>query len=59
MAQGEFTKQEAAHAEECAKTIIESLSESKMMDVIGAMNDLYLFLSAAKKAAPDKPTTAV
>lgn len=54
MAQGKFTKEEAAHAETCAKVIIDLLPKSKMIDVIGAMNDLYLFLSAAKQAAPDK-----
>ena len=54
MAQGEFTKEEAAHAEKCAKAIINALSKSKMMDMVGEMNDLYLFLAAAKKAAPGK-----
>ncbi len=53
MAQGEFTKEEAAHAEACAKSIIDILPKSKMIDAVGAMNDLYLFLAAAKKAAPD------
>jgi hypothetical protein len=52
MAQGKFTKEEAVHAETCAKRIINLLPKSKMMDIIGEMNDLYLFLSAAKAAAP-------
>ncbi len=54
MAQGEFTKEEAAHAEDCVKAIVDLLPKSKVMDAIGAMNDLYHFLSAAKAAAPDK-----
>jgi hypothetical protein len=52
MAQGKFTKEEAIHVEACVKTIIDLLPKSKMMDVVGEMNDLYLFLSAAKAAAP-------
>ncbi len=46
-----FTKTEAAHAEACAKRIIDSLPKSKMMQLIGEMNDLYLFLAVAKKEA--------
>ncbi len=53
MAQGEFTKEEATNAEACAKTIIDLLPKSKMMGVIGEINDLYLFLTAAKQAAPE------
>ena len=53
MAQDEFTKKWAAHANNCAKNIINQLSKSKMMDVIGEMNDLYLFLAATKEAAPE------
>ena len=52
MSQGRFTKEEAVHAEACAKRIIDSLPKSKILNVIGEMNDLYLFLSAAKAAAP-------
>jgi hypothetical protein len=52
MAQGKFTKEEAAHAETCAQTIINLLPKSKIVNVMGEMNDLYLFLSAAKAAAP-------
>lgn len=54
MAQGKFTKEEAEHAETCAKAIIDALPKKKMMGLIGAMNDLYLFLSAAKQAAPNE-----
>lgn len=52
MAQGEFTKEEAEHAEACAKTIIDLLPKAKMINVMGEMNDLYIFLGVAKSAAP-------
>lgn len=52
MAQGEFTKEEAEHAEACAKTIIDLLPTAKVMKVVGEINDLYIYLGVAKSAAP-------
>lgn len=54
MAQGEFTKPECDNAEECIKTILDALPKSKKMNLIGEFNDLFLFVAAAKKAAPDE-----
>ena len=53
MAQGDFTKEEATATEEAFKEVFDSLSKKKMMEFIGHANDIYLFLAAAKKAAPE------
>jgi hypothetical protein len=53
MAQGEFTKQEVEHALECLESILSGIPKSKKGNYLGDMNDLYLFLGAAKKAAPE------
>lgn len=52
MAQGEFTKAECDHARECVETMLGMVPKSKRGDLIGELNDLYLFLDAAKKVAP-------
>jgi hypothetical protein len=53
MAQGEFTKQEAQATREAFDEIVAALPKGKKMNYIGHMNDIYLFLSAAEKAAPE------
>jgi len=52
MAQGEFTKEEAKFTADTFKEVFEALPKSKQMAYIGHANDIYLFLSAAEKAAP-------
>ena len=52
MAQGQFTKEEAQATREAFDEIINSLSRNKKIEFIGHMNDIYLFLDAAEKAAP-------
>lgn len=52
MAQGQFTQEEAKATEEAVKEVFEALPRSKQGQFIGHMNDIYLFLAAAKKAAP-------
>lgn len=54
MAQGQFTKQEAEATAEAVKELFEALPKSKHMDYIGHLNDIYLFIDAAKQAAPDE-----
>jgi len=54
MARGEFTKQEAAEIEKAVGRIYDDLPKGKKVDAIGDLNDIYLFLSAAKKVAPDE-----
>jgi len=54
MVQGEFTKAEATATEEDFKEIFDALSRAKQLDFLGHANDIYLFLAAAKNAAPEK-----
>jgi len=56
MAQGEFTKQEATRTEEAVNELFEAIPKSRRFNYIGHLNDIFLFLAAAKKAAPDEPT---
>lgn len=55
MAQGEFTKQEADEVMKSLTAIFEGIPKSKRLNFIGELNDVALFIEAAKRAAPDKP----
>jgi len=55
MAQGEFTKEEATIIEETFTEVFKALSKAKQRDFLGHANDIYLFLTAAKNAAPETP----
>ena len=55
MAQGEFTKQEADETSKAVEELFEAIPKSKGMGYLGHLNDILLFVAAAKKAAPDKP----
>ena len=52
MAQGEFTKEEATATREAVDEMFRGLSKAKQMDFLGHLNDILLFLNAAKQAAP-------
>ncbi len=52
MAQGQFTKEEASSTEEAVEEIFKGLSKSKQGEYLGHLNDILLFLRAAKDAAP-------
>ena len=54
MAQGEFTKQEAQATEEAVNEIFDALPKSKRLNFIGHLNDVLLFLAAAKEHAPEE-----
>lgn len=54
MAQGEFTKQEAEETATSVKEIFNALSKNKKHDYLGHLNDIFLFIDAAKKVAPDE-----
>jgi len=54
MAQGEFTKQEADETMKAIDELIEAIPKTKRMGFIGHLNDILLFISAAKKHAPDE-----
>lgn len=53
MAQGEFTKEEADETEKAVNEIFKTLSKPKQREYLGHLNDIALFLAAAKKAAPN------
>jgi hypothetical protein len=52
MAQGQFTKEEAQQTIEAVDELFTALPKSKKGGYIGHLNDILLFLEAAKKAAP-------
>lgn len=56
MAQGEFTKEEAAETEVAFKEVFKALSRMKQCEYLGHANDILLFLLAAKQNAPNEPT---
>ncbi len=57
MAQGEFTKEEAAETRTAVEEIFEALPKSKRVQYVGHLNDIFLFLRAAKEAAPSEEGT--
>jgi hypothetical protein len=52
MAQGEFTKEEAEQTAKAVNEMFDAFSRPKKMVFLGHLNDVLLFLVAAKKAAP-------
>ncbi len=52
--QGEFTKEEADATIEAVKEVWDMLSKPKQRESFGHMNDIFLFLEAAKRAAPSE-----
>lgn len=52
MAQGEFTKEEAAAMITASNEVFKALSKPKQGEYFGHANDIFLFLKAAEKAAP-------
>lgn len=55
MAQGQLTKEEAQATIEAADEMFKGLPKTKRLDYIGHLNDIMLFLEAAKKVAPPEP----
>lgn len=49
-----FTKEEAGRAEEALNAIMKGIPKSKVVNFIGEFNDLFLFISAVKAAAPSE-----
>jgi hypothetical protein len=56
MAQGEFTKEEAAETTKAIDEVFNALPKSKKGEFIGHYNDICLFMEAAKRAAPSEQT---
>jgi hypothetical protein len=52
MAQGQFTKEEAEFTEKAVKEVMEAMPKKKVGEFLGHFNDIFLFISAAKEAAP-------
>lgn len=57
MAKGEFTKEEAAATEQAFEEVFEAIPRSKRGAFLGHANDVFLFLHAAKIAAPAEAET--
>ena len=56
MAQGEFTKEEAAETVKAFNEVYKALSKAKQAEYLGHANDIFLFLEAAKREAPNEKT---
>lgn len=54
MAQGEFTKQEVEETSKAVEELFNAIPKSRRYDYIGHINDIFLFLDAAKVVAPDE-----
>ena len=58
MAQGRFNKQEADATIEAVKEMFDAIPKSKRMGFVGHLNDIMLFIEAAKRSAPDEQESA-
>ena len=54
MAQGEFNKQEIETVLLCVNELFEAIPKSKKTTYLGHLNDILLFLEAAKRVAPEE-----
>lgn len=57
MAQGEFTKQEAAETLKAIDEMFKALSKPKQREYLGHLNDISLFIEAAQRVAPEEKTS--
>ncbi len=53
MAQGQFTKEEATETEKAVLEMFNALTKTKQREFLGHLNDVLLFITAAKQKAPD------
>lgn len=58
MAQGEFTKSETAMVTQAFTEVFKALPKLKQAKFLGHANDIYLFLEAAGKVAPEEKAAA-
>lgn len=54
MAQGEFTKEEADETVKSVDEMFKAIATRKQAEYLGHLNDILLFLRAAKEAAPSE-----
>ena len=52
MAMGQFTKEEAKEVKEAVDEIFKALSKPKQREYLGHLNEVFLFIEAAERAAP-------
>ena len=57
MAQGQFTKEEAQATIEAVEDMFNGFARAKKLNYLGHLNDILLFLEAAKKVAPEEKKT--
>ncbi|MBE3045958.1 hypothetical protein IMZ48_26150 [Candidatus Bathyarchaeota archaeon] len=54
MAQDRFTKEEATTTLETVDEMFEAIPKSKRLEYIGHLNDICLFIEAARRMAPEE-----
>ena len=54
MAQGEFTKEECDETVKAVDEMFQAIAQRKKGEYLGHLNDVLLFLRAAKAAAPNE-----
>jgi len=54
MTQGKFSKEECKSCEDALNEIMKAMPRTKAIEFVGHFNDLFLFLTAAKEAAPNE-----
>ena len=52
--QGKFTKEEATFVLDAVENLFKALPKTKQMDFLGHLNDICLFIEAAKRVAPEE-----
>lgn len=56
--QGDFTKEEARSIEEAVDEMFKALPKTKQASFLGHLNDILLFIGAAKREAPTEEEAA-
>lgn len=54
MTQGDFTKEEAIETEKAVDELFKAIPKRKRLNYLGHLNDILLFVAAAREAAPDE-----
>lgn len=58
MAQGEFTKEETRMTVKAVDELYTALPRAKRRTYLRHLNDIYLYLKAAERAASNEPTSS-
>jgi hypothetical protein len=54
MTQGKLSKEEATHVLEAVNDMFEAIPKSRRLEYLGHLNDIALFLEAAKRELPEE-----